>query len=163
VEGGRRRIALIDGPADTVPGRSRYLGYLDGLKAAGLEERQELVAFTDFAVGAGAKATQRLLTEGAPDAIFAANDVLAMGALQTLRQQGLSVPDDIAVVGMDDTELAATAWPPLSSVSLGSRERGQLAAELLLKRLEDPVRPPEWIDVEPQLVVRASSTPVSTP
>ncbi|MEQ4209439.1 LacI family DNA-binding transcriptional regulator [Actinopolymorpha sp. B9G3] len=163
VEGGRERIALIDGPADTVPGRSRYLGYLDGLKAAGLEERQELVAFTDFAVDAGAKATQHLLTEGAPDAIFAANDVLAMGALQTLRQQGVSVPDDIAVVGMDDTELAATAWPPLSSVSLGARERGQLAAELLLKRLEDPGRPPEWIDVEPRLVVRASSAPVGTP
>jgi len=163
VDGGRRQIALINGPVDTVPGRSRYLGYLDGLRAAGKEERRELVAFTDFSVEGGAKAAQEILDVAEPDAILAANDILAVGALQTLRQRNLKVPDDVAVVGMDDTELAATAWPPLTSISLRAYERGQLAARLLLKRLADPDRAPEWVTVEPQLVVRASSAAVTTP
>ena len=96
-----------------------------------------------------------------PDAFFAANDLMALGVLQAVREAGLDVPADVAVVGMDDTELATTAWPPLSSVSLGARERGRLAAELLLERLADPDRAPRRISVEPELVVRASSDPSS--
>lgn len=160
---GRRRIALIDGPADTVPGRSRYLGYQDGLAAAGMAEQPELVSFTDFSLGEGAKAAAAMLRrEPRPDAFFAANDVLALGVLQAVREAGLSVPDDVAVVGMDDTELAETAWPQLSSVSLGAAERGRLAAELLLERLGQTDRAPQRLTVSPQLVVRASSQPHSS-
>lgn len=160
LEQGCRRIALVDGPADTVPGRSRHLGYQDGLRAAGIPERAELISFTDFTFGQGADAaTAMLRLQQPPDAFFAANDVLAMGVLQAVREAGLSVPRDVAVVGMDDTELAATAWPPLSSVSLGAAERGRLAAELLLGRLADQDRAPKRITVRPRLVVRASSVP----
>ena len=156
---GRRRIALVNGPVDTVPGAKRYAGYQDGLADGGILEESDLVAFTDFTVEGGAKATAKMLRlRDRPDAIFAANDLMALGVLQAVREAGLDVPRDIAVVGMDDTELATTAWPPLSSVSLGAPERGRLAAELLLERLTDPDAPPRRISVEPELVVRASST-----
>ncbi|MPZ97497.1 MAG: substrate-binding domain-containing protein [Propionibacteriales bacterium] len=154
----RTRIALVDGPVDTVPGKARYAGYQDGLKQAGLEEDPDLVLFADFTVDGGAKAARALLQQKRPpDAIFAANDLMALGVLQAAREAGLDVPGDVAVVGMDDTELAATAWPPLTSVSLGAQERGRLAAELLLERLSEPDRPRQWVTVEPRLVVRASS------
>lgn len=158
VEAGRRRIGLVGGPVDTVPGGVRYAGYRDGLVAAGLAEDPELVEFTDFTVEGGAQAAATLLSRGEPpDAVFAANDLMALGVLQAARAAGLEVPRDLAVVGMDDTELASTAWPPLTSVSLGATERGRLAAELLLERLASPQRPPQWISVESELVVRSSS------
>lgn len=158
VENGRRRIALVGGPVDTVPGNVRYAGYRDGLAAAGLPEDPALVEFTDFTVEGGAKAAARLLrADEPPDAFFAANDLMALGVLQAVREAGLDAPRDVSVVGMDDTELASTAWPPLTSVSLGARERGRLAAELLLERLAEPGRPTQWVSVEPELVVRPSS------
>jgi LacI family transcriptional regulator len=158
VDGGRRRIALVDGPIDTVPGAARYHGYQEGLRQAGLGEDRDLVRFADFTVEDGAKAARELLQlPRRPDAFFAANDLMALGVLQAVREAGLVVPEDVAVVGMDDTDLATTAWPTLSSVSLQARERGRLAAELLLERLADPDRPPQWVTVEPQLVERASS------
>ena len=162
-EQGRGRIALVNGPVDTVPGEKRYAGYQDGLAAIGMEEQPDLVAFTDFTVEGGAKAAAAMLkARSRPDAFFAANDLMALGVVQAVREAGLDVPRDIAVVGMDDTELATTAWPPLSSVSLGARERGHLAAELLLERLTDPATPPRRISVEPDLVVRASSLSEAT-
>lgn len=158
VEGGRRRIALVGGPVDTVPGNVRYAGYRDGLTAAGLSEEPALVEFTDFTVDGGARAAAALLRGSEPpDAVFAANDLMALGVLQAVREAGLDVPRDVAVVGMDDTDLASTAWPPLTSVSLGAPERGRLAAELLLERLADPEQPAQWVGVEPELVVRDSS------
>ena len=162
-EQGRTRIALVDGPLDTVPGKSRYAGYQDGLAEVGMTEDAARVAFTDFTVEGGAKAAAEMLkAKRPPDAFFAANDLMALGVLQAVREAGLDVPGDVAVVGMDDTELATSAWPPLSSVSLGARERGRLAAELLLERLADPGRTPHRISVEPELVVRASSGTEST-
>ncbi|HWM75079.1 MAG TPA: LacI family DNA-binding transcriptional regulator [Nocardioides sp.] len=158
VEIGRRRIALVNGPLDTVPGRNRYHGFRAGLDAAGLEEDPDLVSSTGFTLEHGAKAAKRLLQlPEPPDAILAANDLMALGILQSIREAGLDVPTDVAVVGVDDTELATAAWPPLSSVSLQARERGRLAAEMLLERLDDPGRPPRWVSLEPRLVVRASS------
>ncbi|MGZ4387940.1 MAG: LacI family DNA-binding transcriptional regulator [Gaiellaceae bacterium] len=154
---GRRRIARVNGPEQTAPGSSRRLGYLDGLRASGLELDQELVEVAaDFMVEPGRLAAERLLARVRPDAIFCANDLLALGTLAALRAAGLEVPRDVAVVGMDNTELAALTWPPLTSVDLGSAERARLAAELLLKRIERPRRRPQLLAVEPRLVVRAS-------
>lgn len=116
------------------------------------------MAFTEFTVDHGEQAARELLrlTEP-PDAFFAANDLMAIGVLRAVRDAGLEVPRDVAVVGMDDTDLAETAWPPLTSVSLEARDRGRLAAELLLERLADPGRAAQWVTVQPRLVVRASS------
>jgi LacI family transcriptional regulator len=155
---GRRRIGFVNGPVKTTPGHSRRLGYLDALRATGLERDDALVETAeDFTLSAGYDATLRLLGRTRPDALLCANDLLALGAIAALRSAGNEVPEDVAVVGMDNSDLGSIAWPALTSVDLGSGERARRAAALLLERIAQPSRAPEWIRVEPKLVVRASS------
>jgi LacI family transcriptional regulator len=111
----------------------------------------------DFTIEAGREAAARLLERVAPDAIFCANDLLAIGALAAARAAGVDVPGDVALVGMDDTTLASVTSPTLSSVDIGGAERARLATELLLARIERPGRRPRTLGVEPKLVVRESS------
>ncbi|MBA3844220.1 MAG: substrate-binding domain-containing protein, partial [Actinobacteria bacterium] len=115
-------------------------------------------AADEFSVDAGRAATRRLLCRTEPDGLLCANDLLAAGAIGALRAAGYEIPDHIAVVGMDNSELAGITWPPLSSVDLGSEERARRAVELLMDRIEQPARPTERIHVEARLVVRASSS-----
>ncbi|WP_205857127.1 LacI family DNA-binding transcriptional regulator, partial [Phytoactinopolyspora endophytica] len=82
---GARRIGFINGPADTVPGKSRHAGYQDGLQACGIASDEDLVEFGDFQVSAGREAAERLLERAEPDAIFAANDLIALGAMHAIR------------------------------------------------------------------------------
>lgn len=154
---GRRRIGLLNGPLDTVPGAARGQAYVDALAAHGLPYDEALVEVGDFYRAQGRDAARRLLGRARPDALMCANDLIALGALDVLRETGLRVPEDVALVGMDDTDLATVAWPPLTSVSLGSAERGRRAVQLLLDRLEDGDAEPRAVTVEPRLVVRAST------
>ena len=154
---GRRRIALLNGPERTAPGASRKLGYLDALRECGLERDESLiVAAEDFSIAEGSIAAARLIARTRPDAIFCANDLLALGALSALRAAGLIVPQDVALVGMDNTNLSEVTSPPLTTVDLGAGERARLAAELLLMRIERPNRRQRVLGVDPQLVVRES-------
>jgi LacI family transcriptional regulator len=89
--------------------------------------------------------------------VICANDLLAVGLMHELAALGLRVPDDVAVVGMDDSELAEQCFPTLTSVNLGSAERGRRAAELLLARIEDNDRTPRRIVVQPSLSIRRST------
>ncbi|MET7283756.1 LacI family DNA-binding transcriptional regulator [Kribbella sp. NPDC005582] len=157
VSRGRRRIAFLNGPADTVPGEARAKGFADALRAHKLQPVAAVEA-TDFTFAAGRVAGRQLL-EGHPgfDAVIAANDLLAVGLMHELAAAGLAVPDDVALVGMDDSELAEQCFPPLTSVNLGSAERGRRAAELLLARIEDGERSPRRIIVQPSLSVRRST------
>ncbi|MFF4778193.1 LacI family DNA-binding transcriptional regulator [Microtetraspora fusca] len=158
---GRRRIAFVNGPADTVPGAARAAAYREALEALDLPYDEDLVEVGDFYRAEGAWAVQALLDRaGDVDALMCANDLIALGALDVLRRAGRRVPEDVAVVGMDDTDLAAVAWPSLTSVSLGSARRGRAAAELLLDRLENGEREPRVVTVEPRLAVRASTVGV---
>jgi LacI family transcriptional regulator len=160
IEAGRKDIALINGPTDTVPGAARIEGFERAMAEAGRPiDRGVMVEADDFTFAAGRVAADRLFADRRPDAIFAANDLLAIGVIRTLHERGLRVPEDVAVVGMDDTELAEMSTPALTSVSLASEERGELAARLLLERLNHPDAPPARASVPPRLVVRASSGP----
>jgi LacI family transcriptional regulator len=155
---GRSRIAFVNGPTHTVSGSSRRRGYLDGLRSCGLERDDELVEVADdFMVEPGRRAAVLLLARVRPDAILCANDLLAVGVLGALRDAGLRVPEDVALVGMDNTDLSGLTWPALTTVDLGSFERARIAAELLLARIEEPGRDAQVVGVEPRLVVRASS------
>ncbi|MET7467010.1 LacI family DNA-binding transcriptional regulator [Nonomuraea sp. NPDC005501] len=157
---GRRRIALVNGPTDTVPGAARGAAYREALAELGLPYDEDLVEIGDFYRAEGARAVAALLNRvGDVDALLCANDLIALGALDVLRAAGRRVPEDVAVVGMDDTDLAAASWPSLTSVSLGSAERGRAAAELLLDRLQEGEHEPRVVTVPPRLVVRASTTP----
>jgi LacI family transcriptional regulator len=154
----RRRIAFLNGPQHTAPGSSRRLGYFDGLRSCSLARDDGLIEVAaDFMIEPGRRATERLLARERPDAILCANDLLAIGALAALRDAGLEVPRDVALVGMDNTPLSEVTWPTLTTVDLGSSERARIAAEMLLERIEDPARERRVVGVEPRLVVRASS------
>ncbi len=159
VDTGRRQIGFLNGPADTSPGRNRRQGYEAALATAGLTLDQSLVAAgRDFTHQAGYEAARDLLGRARPDSLLCANDLIALGALRTLAERGISVPSQMSVVGLDNTELAAMNTPSLTSVSLGAAERGHLAAQLLLERLADPTLPLRRLEVAPRLVVRESST-----
>jgi DNA-binding LacI/PurR family transcriptional regulator len=153
---GRRRIATVTGPLDMGAGVDRLDGYRDGLAAAGLAGAGELVEAGDFSEESGALAMARLL-QRAPgvDAVFAASDLMAAGALRALRSAGRRVPEDVAVVGFEDSAIAAYAQPPLTTVRQPIEEMGRQATRLLLARAAGEATGMHLIlDVE--LVVRAS-------
>ncbi|MER6106048.1 LacI family DNA-binding transcriptional regulator [Streptomyces sp. NPDC001832] len=168
-ETGRRRIAFVNGPCDTVPGRNRDEGYRTALAECGLVYDASLVVHTDFGIDSGAEAAERLLADrtSRPDAVFCANDQLALGVARALHSRNLRIPQDVAVAGMDDSVLAQAGWPPLTSVDLGSTERGRHAAELLLERLgqatdHPEISTPRSSTAPPRLVVRASTAQTAT-
>lgn len=138
-DGGHRRVAFVNGPADTVPGSARARGFERTAARFALDPVLRINA-SDFTYSAGRTAAAELLDRATPEAVLAVNDLLAIGVVKELTERGLRVPEDVAVVGMDDTELAALATPALTSVGLGSAERGRLAARLLLDRITDPDR-----------------------
>jgi DNA-binding LacI/PurR family transcriptional regulator len=154
---GRRRIATIAGPQDMGVGQDRLDGYRDGLAAAGLAD-DDLVEAGDFTEEGGAAAMGRLLARpGSPvDAVFAASDLMAAGALRALRVAGRRVPDEVAVVGFEDSAVARYAQPPLTTVRQPIEEMGRQATRLLLARVAGETGGMHLIlDVE--LVVRASA------
>ena len=155
---GRRRIAFVNGPTHTAPGSARRRGYLDGLRSCGCGRDERLIEVADdFMVEPGRRAAEALLARVRPDAILCANDLLAVGVLAALRDAGLDVPGDVALVGMDNSDLSELTWPALTTVDLGSSERARIAAELLLARIEEPERAVQVVGVEPRLVIRAST------
>lgn len=159
---GRRRIGFLNGPLDTTPGSARQQGFERAVASHGLGAGDvDTQVAEDFTVAAGLEAAREMLGRHAGtarlDAIVAANDLLAIGAIKAAREQGLRVPADIAVTGMDDTEIGRVFQPALTSVSLKSAERGRIAAGILLKLLDDPDRPAENSLVEPALIVREST------
>lgn len=156
---GRRDILFLNGPSDTTPGVVRSEGFAAAVSAhPGVRSR--VASAADFTIVDGYRAAMTAL-EGCgderPDAIVAANDLMGIGALHAADDLGWSVPDDLAVTGMDNTQLAEVTRLGLTSVDLGAEERGRVAADLLLTRLADPDRPVRTVTVAPSLVVRGSS------
>lgn len=135
---GHRLIAFIGGPVG--PGLERARGYRRALSEADLEVRQELQCSGDFTFESGRQAVQKLLElSKQPTAVFAANDLMALGALAALREAGLRAPDDMAVMGFDDLPTAALVSPSLTTVTQFSDRLGRRAAELLFERLTGSV------------------------
>lgn len=163
---GRRNLVFLNGPLDTNPGSSRERGFYRAVRAAGLDsDRCRQVLAEDFTVAAARTAAADLFVGwrhrrpiDRPDAVIAANDLIAIGAMNAAADADLRIPEDVMVTGVDDTEIAAAYNPSLTSVSLGAAERGRLAADLLLRRFEEPHRPPHHLSVEPRLVIRRSTT-----
>ena len=154
---GRQRIAFLNGPQDTTPGRIRQEGFRRAIRARPWVESIE-VAAVDFTIAAGYAAAFELLRDADVDAIVAANDLIGIGALHAADDLGVRIPEDVAVTGMDDTELAQVTRPSLTSVDLGAAERGRVAAELLIARLTEPSRAAHTVTVAPTLRVRGSSS-----
>jgi LacI family transcriptional regulator len=159
IEQGHERIACITGPSDVTPSRDRVHGYEGALTAAGLEVRTEFIRRGDFHPPSGYCLARELLSlPRPPTAIFACNDLMALGVIRAANELGLSIPQEVAIVGFDNIALASYSSPPLTTVAQQTRYMGQLAARLLIDRIDNRKRPPKRHVLETKLVVRQSSS-----
>ena len=157
VDGGRRTIAHIGGPA-IAHAKRRERGWREALKARGIKASDDWIVRGGFMESDGYKAMKRLLTvRPRVDAVFAANDPSAIGAMKAIWEAGLRVPDDIAVVGVGDIALGDLLRVPLTTVGWSRREQGRHAAELLLNSIDREIDEPQRIVIPPRLIVRESS------
>ena len=158
IEMGHRKIATVTGPLARRVTRSRLRGYQRALEDAGLTYDASLIEESDWHISGGFEASRRLLSRR-PDltAIFAQNDTMAIGVLSLLREVGLRVPGDCAVVGCDDIEIAAHTVPPLASVRVPFHETGEEAIRLLLAMIASGSAEPTRLMLPVELVPRASS------
>lgn len=158
VAAGRRCLATVAGPLDMSAGIDRLRGYVDAVRAAGMPDAADRVAYGDFTDAAGDAAMKELLAATpAIDGVFVASDLMAIGALRALRALGRRVPDDVAVVGFDDGPPASYADPPLTTVRQPVAQLGQEMVQLLLHRLSEPRGDPKAIILPTELVIRASA------
>ncbi len=152
---GRRRIAHITGRRSTAAGEDRLRGYSRAMARAGLAV-EDLVEDGDFTSQRGYAAASALLDQGI-DAIFCGNDLTAQGALGAIHDRGLAVPDDVAVAGFDNLELAARLDPPLTTVHQDIRRQGTKAAQTLFALLKDSEGGPRRVTLPTKLVIRQST------
>jgi DNA-binding LacI/PurR family transcriptional regulator len=152
-----QRIAILAGPQSLTPGRERLQGYNNALYEAGLEPDRDLVKIGTFKVESGRDLTHELMdSPNPPDAIFASNNLMALGCLRALHERRVRIPDDVALVGFDDMPWAEDLNPPLTAVAQPSYELGNQALELLIKRMRNPDAPYRKVILQPRLIVRKS-------
>jgi LacI family transcriptional regulator len=157
VRRGHRRVAMIAGPARNYDAAERLRGYRSALTESGIELDEALVKEGSFSELSGHDAAVALLALAhRPTAIFAANDSMAIGALSALREQGLRVPEDIAVGGFDDIPTARYMNPPLSTVHVDISTLGERAMDLLLALVREGEHPRQQLQLPATLVVRSS-------
>jgi len=155
---GHRRIATIAGPQDSKPGIDRLLGFHAELQALGIVSVPEYERIGDWYSESGEQAMRELLAlPEPPTAVFAAADLMAVGAMKAAREAGLGVPDDLAVVGFDDIQLASLIDPSLTTIRQDKVGLGRAAAWALLKQIESPELTSAALTLPVELVVRASS------
>jgi LacI family transcriptional regulator len=152
---GRTRIATITGPQNMIAGSDRLAGYNSTLRERGLIPDQALIVDGGFSETGGYMAMQQILPRQ-PDAVFAASDMMAIGALRAIREAGLRVPEDIALGGFDDLPLAERTDPPLTTIRQPIHRTGATAVETLIDLIEHPNGSPHRIVLPTELVVRTS-------
>ncbi len=160
---GHTTIGIISALVKRVTGGDRLRGYKRALVKHSLRVREDLIVEGDYSMESGYENAKRLLNLiGRPTAIFATNDLMAIGAMNAIEEAGLKVPDDIAVVGYDDILMASIVKPRLTTVAQPKYEIGQLACKAILDRMEAPDRPWEHTVLKPKLIVRSSSVVMDT-
>jgi LacI family transcriptional regulator len=152
---GRRRVATITGPHNMIAGVERLQGYQDAFKTRGLIPDPNLIVEGDFSEGSGYYGMQRLLSHQ-PDAVFVASDTMALGAMRALKEAGLQVPTDVAIVGFDDMPFAARTDPPLTTVRQPIHRTGMTVAEMLIDIIQGNAETPRRILLPTELVIRTS-------
>ena len=154
---GHRRIAHITGPLKIRSALNRLKGYKLALKKYGIEYRDELVGEGDFRIKGGYQVMKRFLKLAEPPtAIFAANDLLALGAMQAIQKKNFHIPEDFSVIGFNDIELASFVYPPLTTIRQPMLEMGALAVKMLIKIIEEGEFNQGKVILKPELIVRES-------
>lgn len=157
---GHSRIAYVSGPWNQLASRERCEGYKQALAAAGIPLEQGYVKTGNWGPESGHNAAAELFaSEPAPTAVFSANDAMAFGAMQAIRERGLRIPEDVSVVGCDDHSACPFVSPPLTTVSLPLQELASLATRLLIERVDGLRTRKELTVLKPGLVIRRSCRP----
>ena len=160
IELDHERIGFIGGPPDVQPSRDRMAAYREALREHGLAEKEEWMCYADFTQAAGRRAGRHMLSlPERPSAIFAANDVTALGVLEVAEELGYQIPDDLSLVGYDDITYASLPRLQLTTVAQPAFEMGRIAAEWLLSSIEGHKSYPLRCVLNPHLVVRRSTAP----
>jgi DNA-binding LacI/PurR family transcriptional regulator len=161
---GRRRIAHISGHSNTPSGFDRLMGYRDALTAAGVPLDPTLEEAGNFLLSPARTAMARLL-ENHPnlDAVFVASDQMAVAAMEVLTRAGRRIPEDVAVIGFDDSFAAASATPPLSTINQSIERTGREAVRILARQIADPNAAPQRVVLNVELVVRESTAGHANP
>jgi len=152
---GYHRIATITGPLESTVGLDRREGYMQALVERGIDIHQDLIVEGDFTELSGYYAMESLLKQQ-PKAVFAASDAMAIGAIRAIQDNGLDVPNDIAVIGFDDNHLSTLADVELSTIRQPVIEIGRKAVELLLDLIENGTQPPRHMILDSKLIIRAT-------
>ncbi|GHC90999.1 LacI family transcriptional regulator [Nocardiopsis terrae] len=157
---GHRRVAMLSGPPDVMCSRARVDGYRSAMRDAGLPVPEGYVRHGDFMAGTGKQLTEELLDlPEPPTAIFAGSDQMARGAYEVLYKRGLSVPDDVSVVGFDDLPEARWATPPLTTVRQPLRDMAQMATRMLFDLVNGNEPETTRVELATRLVERDSTAP----
>ena len=160
IKRGLRRIGCLLGPEGHPRSRERYQGFGKAMDEAGLAINPDWIIADDLSAEGGHRAMcKQLALRDFPEAIFACNDLMAIGAYRAIYERGLSVPDDISIVGYDDLELAAYMTPSLTTIYHPSFDLGVTAAENLINHLEHKADMPSTIQLAPKLILRESVRP----
>ena len=158
IQQGNKKIALISGRALSANNGDRIKGYFAALKQYGLPQHPELMAEGQFSFESGYNAVDQLVNQGVDfDAVFACNDMMAIGAIERLIELGRRVPEDVAVVGFDNIRMAGWYKPALTTVDQPVYEMGQIAAQMLIEHMNGTKREAEQVVIKPELVLRQSS------
>ena len=160
IKSGYKRIAHITGPINLLTAQERINGYLDALKSHSIKPIHQLIKNSEYTIESGKQAMEMILTlKDPPDAVFAANDLIAIGAMEAIKSKGLKIPTDIAVAGFDDITFARITEPKLTTVCQPINQMGGLAMRVLIDRLNnsyDSVEP-RTITLQPSIAIREST------
>lgn len=157
IEAGFTRIACIAGPQDKSPARARYQGFMRAMEQAKIAVNDDYIIFSDFEFAGGFNSMNKLLELPIPpQAIFAGNDSMAVGAYQAIFQKGMKVPDDISIIGYDDIDLSPYMIPPLTTIHQPKDKLGQQAVNQLIYRMDNPESDANILVLTPELIERQS-------
>ncbi|WLI10608.1 MULTISPECIES: LacI family DNA-binding transcriptional regulator [Pseudomonas] len=161
LELGHRDIATIGGPASTSVAQMRLAGYCRALKEAGVEVPRERMLESDFTSTGGYNAAAILLEKNPPSAIFAGNDMIGIGVLRAAAERNIRVPTELSVIGFDDIQMSRYVYPALTTVGQSILQLGEMAAEVLLRRIATPDLATDQRIVTPSIVLRESTAPLA--
>lgn len=157
VSQGHQDIACITGHIDKQTTQLRLEGVRDALAEAGLTLDKQRLLVGDYEIQSGYDAMRSLIdSKNLPTAVFAFDDVMALGAISAAWQAGLRIPEDISIVGYDDIEMARFSHPPLTTIRHPKAELGELAVELLVSRIRNKELSTEALTMQPELIIRQS-------
>jgi len=162
IDQGYKKIGIVNGYLDRTTGRERLKGYLEAIEEIGIVRDDSLIKIGDFKKESGRKLTEELLRQkNKPDAIFTTNIDMSMGALIAIKKMGLIIPDDIGLVCFDDSDWASIFEPPITVIRQPVYQMGSIAAELLIRKIEDNEKDsnntPTITTLKTEIIVRNST------